>query len=159
MLLANRITQDMAVLIADSNAYTRRLVRQMLNTIGVRAVYETPDGIAVIDAISALNPDVLILDWQLRGLCGPEVMRIVRTPGVFPKAGIPVIMLTDLGLQSRVMMAMQVGVHELLVKPISPRTLQQRLFGIFMKPRPMVRAGNLYIPMPRRHSELYSWIK
>jgi len=43
-----------------------------------------------------------------------------------------------------------VGVHELLVKPISPKTLQQRLLGIILNPRPMVRAGRYYIPMPRR---------
>jgi len=49
---------------------------------------------------------------------------------------------------------MKLGVHEFLVKPISPKTLQQRLLGILLKPRPMIRAGRYYIPMPRRRSEM-----
>ena len=51
---------------------------------------------------------------------------------------------------SRVHQAMRLGVHELLVTPISPKTLKQRLTGILLKPRPMVRAGKYYIPLPRR---------
>ena len=92
----------------------------------------------------------MIVDWDMPVLDGREVMRIVRAPGVFPKANLPIIMLTDLGLQSRVTAAMRLGVHEFLVKPISPKTLQQRLLGIILNPRPMVRAGRYYIPMPRR---------
>ncbi len=149
----------MAVLVADGNAFTRRLTRQMLGTIGIKTIYESADGIAAINSIPALMPDILILDWNMPGLDGSEVMRIVRSPGVFPKANLPAIMLTDLGLESRVNAAMRLGVHEFLVKPISPKTLQQRLFGIVAKPRAMVRAGNFYIPMPRRHRDLQEIIE
>ena len=48
--------------------------------------------------------------------------------------------------------------HEFLVKPISPKTLQQRLLGIMLNPRPMVRAGKYYIPMPRRRVDLNEFI-
>ena len=50
--------------------------------------------------------------------------------------------------------AIRLGVHEFLVKPISPKTLQQRLLGLILNPRPMVRAGKFYIPMPRRRVDL-----
>ena len=53
---------------------------------------------------------------------------------------------------------MRLGVHEFLVKPVSPKTLQQRLLGILLKPRPMVRAGKYYIPMPRRRVDLKEFI-
>jgi two-component system chemotaxis response regulator CheY len=149
-----KITEDLVVLIADGNAYTRRLTRQMLATIGVRSIYEVADGIAALNTISAVKADVMVLDWLLPSLDGPEVMRIVRSPGVFPKSSLPVIMLTNLGLQSRVATAIRVGAHELLVKPISPKTLKQRLLGIVLNPRPMVRAGQFYIPMPRRRVDL-----
>ena len=67
----------------------------------------------------------------------------------------PVIMLTDLALQSRVTEAVRVGVHEFLVKPISPKTLQQRLLGIILNPRPMVRAGKFYIPKLRKVGDIF----
>ena len=63
-------------------------------------------------------------------------------------------MLTDLGLRSRVHAAIKLGVHEFLVKPISPLVLQQRLLSILLHPRPMVRAGSYYIPMPRRRADM-----
>jgi two-component system, chemotaxis family, chemotaxis protein CheY len=150
--------EGLVVLIADSNPYTRRLTRMMLTNLGIKSTYESPDGVAALDAIRNVNPDIMIMDWEMPILDGREVMRIVRSPGVFPKANLPIIMLTDLGLQSRVTAAIRLGVHEFLVKPISPKTLQQRLLGIMLNPRPMVRAGQFYIPMPRRRVDLNEFI-
>jgi two-component system chemotaxis response regulator CheY len=149
-----RAIEGLVVLVADSNPYMRRLTRMMLVNLGVRAIYEAPDGVAALDAIRTVSPDVMILNWDMPVLDGPEVMRIVRSPDVFPKPNLPIIMLTDLGLRSRVHDAIRLGVHELLVKPISPKTLQQRLLGIMLNPRPMVRSGSYYIPMPRRRADL-----
>ena len=150
--------EGLVVLIADSNAYTRRLTRTMLTNLGLKATYEASDGAAAIEAIRTVNPDIMILEWDMPILDGREVMRIVRSPGVFPKPNLPIIMLTDRGLRSRVTAAIRLGVHEFLVKPISPKTLQQRLLGIMLKPRPMVRAGKFYIPMPRRRVDLKEFI-
>jgi CheY-like chemotaxis protein len=150
--------EGLVVLIADSNPYLRRLTRMMLMNLGVKAVYETADGISALDAIRNVNPDVMILDWDMSILDGREVMRIVRSPGEFPKANLPIIMLTDRGLQSRVTTAIRLGVHEFLIKPISPKTLQQRVLNIVLNPRPMVRAGKFYIPMPRRRVDLNEFI-
>src|SRR3954447_12122967 len=107
-----KITQDLVVLVADGNGYTRRLTRQMLTTIGIKSTYEVGDGIETLNAIVAVKADVMILDWLMPSLEGSEVMRIVRSPGVFPKSGLPVIMLTDIGLRSRVKTAIRVGAHE-----------------------------------------------
>jgi len=150
--------EGLVVLIADSNPYLRRLTRMMLMNLGVKSIYESVDGIAALDAIRNVNPDVMILDWDMPVLDGREVMRIIRSPGEFPKANLPIIMLTDLGLHSRVTTAIRLGVHEFLVKPISPKTLQQRLLGMILNPRPMVRAGKFYIPMPRRRVDLNEFI-
>ena len=150
--------EGIVVLVVDSNPYMRRLTRMMLTNLGIKSIYEAADGIATIDAIRTVNPDVMILDWELPILDGREVMRIVRSPGVFPKPNLPVIMLSDRGLRSRVTTAIRLGVHEFLVKPISPKTLQQRLLGIMLRPRPMVRAGKYYIPMPRRRVDLKEFI-
>ena len=160
-MATNQIEQaieKLVVLIADSNAYTRKLTRMMLVNLGAKSIYEATDGMAALDAIRTINPDVMILDWDMPILDGREVMRIVRSPGVFPKPNLPIIMLTDRGLRSRVTMAIRLGVHEFLVKPISPLILQQRLLGIVLNPRPMVRAGKYYIPMPRRRVDLKEFI-
>jgi CheY-like chemotaxis protein len=150
--------EGQVILVADANAYTRRLTRMMLVNLGAKSIYEAGDGVAALDSIRTVNPDIMIIDWDMPVLDGTEVMRIVRSPGVFPKANLPIIMLTDRGLRSRVTAAIRLGVHEFLVKPISPKTLQNRLLGILLKPRPMVRAGKYYIPMPRRRVDLKEFI-
>ena len=151
---AERAIEGLVILVADNNAYTRKLTRMMLVNLGARSIYEAADGVAALDAIRTVSPDIMIMNWDMPVLDGPEVMRIVRSPGIFPKPNLPIIMLTDLGLRSRVHDAIRLGVHEFLVKPISPKTLQQRLLGIMLNPRPMVRSGSYYIPMPRRRADL-----
>ena len=106
--------ESIAVLIVDGNAFTRRLTRTMLVNLGLKTIHEASDGVSGIDAIQNASPDVMILDWDTPILNGREVMRIVRAPGVFPKAGLPIIMLTDRGLQSRVTLAIRLGAHEVL---------------------------------------------
>lgn len=154
----DKVIERIVVLIADSNAYTRKVTRMMLTNLGAKALYEATDGIAALDAIRTVNPDVMILEWDMPILNGREVMRIVRSPGAFPKPNLPIIMLTDYGMRSRVTAAIRLGVNEFLVKPVSPVILQQRLISIMLKPRPMVRAGKYYIPMPRRRVDLKEFI-
>ena len=75
--------EALVVLLADSNAYTRRLTRTMLTNLGIKSIYESVDGIAALEAIRTINPDVMILEWDLPVLDGPEVMRVVLRPACF----------------------------------------------------------------------------
>jgi CheY-like chemotaxis protein len=143
------LIEDLGVLVVDESAYMRRLTRSMLMNIGAKTVYEAADGVAALDIIRTANPDVVILDWDLPVLNGPQVIRIVRSPEVFPKPYLPIIMLTAYAQRSRVSEAIRLGVHEFLLKPTSPRALQDRLLSILAKPRPMVRIGKFYVPEPR----------
>ncbi len=92
---------------------------------------------------------VVLLDWNLPVLSGPQIMRIVRAPEVFAKPNLPVIMLTASANRAQVHEAMLLGVHEFLVKPTSPKALRDRLTSILVKPRPMIQVGKYYVPQPR----------
>lgn len=138
------------VLIVDDEHYMRKVVRTLLMSIGVREIHEAPDGLAGLDAIRNLAPDVVILDWEMPGLDGAGFLRIVRQPDTFPYPAIPVIMLTGHGERSRVVKAVEVGVNEFLLKPVSSKALYDRLVSILVNPRPVVRQGNYYGPAPRR---------
>ena len=139
--LADHLLQGLDILVVDGNTYMRRLTRSMLTSLGARSVAEAADGIAALEAIRTGDPDVMLLDWDVPLLNGLEVMRIVRSPGAFPRPGIPVIMLTNRASHSEVMQAMHAGVHEFLIKPTSPKALRDRLTSILIKPRPMKQVG------------------
>jgi len=140
----------LGVLVVDDNQYTRKLLRMMLINLGAKTIYEAGDGVSALNMVRAADPDVMILDWEMPVLTGAQVARIVRSPGVFPKPSLPIIMLTAHGQRARVTAAMRLGVNEFLVKPISPKALRDRLLSILMKPRPMVQIGAYYVPQPRR---------
>jgi two-component system chemotaxis response regulator CheY len=93
---------------------------------------------------------VVILDWQMAGMDGPEFVRRVRSPDKFPFPNLPIIMLTGHGEHSRVIEAMRLGVHEFLLKPVSAKALYERLASVLLNPRPMVKRGDYYGPAPRR---------
>jgi CheY-like chemotaxis protein len=142
--------QGLGILIADENAYMRRLTRMMLMNLGAKSVYEAGDGLAALEVIRTSDPDIVVMEWDMPILNGPEVMRIVRSPEVFPRPNLPIILLTNRAQRSHVIEALRLGAHEFLIKPTSPKALQDRLLSIVAAPRPMVRIGEYYVPQPRR---------
>ena len=137
------------VLVVDDEHYMRKVVRTMLMSIGVRTIYDAPDGPAGLDLIRTQAPDVVILDWQMPGLDGAGFVRMVRSPETFPFPDVPIIMLTGHGERSRVIEAIKIGVNEFLLKPVSSKSLQSRMVAVLTKPRPVVQSGCYYGPVPR----------
>jgi DNA-binding response OmpR family regulator len=147
------LVHSLGVLVVDDSPYMRKIVRSLLINVGVKNVYEAGDGIAALDAIRTVGPDVVILDWELPLLSGSELVRIVRSPGAFPVPDVPIIMLSAHGEQWRVMEAVRLGVNEYLVKPVSAQALFDRLVSIIVKSRPAVQAGDYYGPQPRNQAQ------
>jgi two-component system chemotaxis response regulator CheY len=147
-----KLVQNVEVLIVDDNQYMRKVVRNLLVNLGVKNIYEAGDGIAGLEAIRMFAPDIVILDWEMPLLNGAELVRIVRSPGVFPVPDVPIIMLTGHVERWRVVEAARLGVNEFLKKPVSGKSLLDRMVSILAKPRPMVRQGDYYGPEPRKQS-------
>jgi two-component system chemotaxis response regulator CheY len=145
-----KMIHGLNILIVDDNAYMRRITRTMLTNLGAKMLIEAADGLAALEAIRTNDPDVMLLDWDMPVLNGIEVLRIVRSPGVFPRPNLPVIMLTTRAQREYVHEALRAGANEFLLKPTSPKALCDRLASIVFKPRPMVKLGNYYVPEPRR---------
>ena len=146
---AEFLIQQLNVLVVDDNPFMRKIVRGMLNNIGVKKTFEAADGIAALDMIRQALPDIVVLDWEMPLLNGPELVRIVRSPGVFPMPDIPIIMLSAHGERWRIVESVKIGVNEFLCKPVSAKALLDRLISILLKPRESVRLGEYYGPAPR----------
>src|SRR5712664_1163217 len=127
------------ILVIDDEHYTRKVIRALLMSIGVKKIQEACDGHAGLDAICTVCPDIVLVDWEMPGLDGPGFVRTVRSPESFPHPDVPIIMLTGHGERSRVIEAARLGVHEYLLKPVSSRGLQSRILSVITQPRRMVR--------------------
>jgi len=138
------------VLVVDDEHYMRKVVRTLLMSIGVRTIYEAPNGPAGLEIVRSAAPDVVIVDWEMPGIDGADFVRVVRSPETFPLPNVPIIMLTGHGERSRVIESVQVGVNEFLLKPVSSKALQDRMVAVLTNPRPFVRSGDYYGPAPRK---------
>ncbi len=61
---------------------------------------------------------------------------------------IPIIMLTAHGERWRIIESARLGVNEFLCKPVSAKSLLDRLLSILLRPRESVQLGEYYGPMP-----------
>ncbi len=146
---AEFLIQQLTVLVVDDSQFMRNVIRGLLGTIGVKKTHEAGDGIAALEMIREIQPDIVLLDWEMPLLNGPELVRIVRSPGVFPMPDIPIIMMSSNVERRRVYEAAKLGVNEFLCKPMSAKALLDRFISILLKPRESVRLGEYYGPAPR----------
>jgi two-component system, chemotaxis family, chemotaxis protein CheY len=146
---AEVLIQQLRVLVVDDSQFSRTIVRNLLANIGVKRIVEANDGVAALELIRQDPPDIVILDWEMPHLNGPELVRIVRSPGVFPTPDLPIIMLTAHVEHWRILESAKLGVNEFLCKPVSAKALFERLVSILLKPRATVQLGKYYGPEPR----------
>lgn len=147
--------EKLKVLVVDDELFMRKVVRTLLTGMGVRSVMEAQDGMAGLEAIRREQPDIVILDWSMPGLDGPAFVRMVRSPETFPMPNIPIIMLTGHGERAKVIEAIEIGVNEFLLKPVSTKALRDRLAAVLLNPRPNIRTGGYYGPAPRKLADIH----
>jgi DNA-binding response OmpR family regulator len=135
------VTGSIRVLIAEDNQYLRKLIRNLLVNVGIKKIDEVVDGLAGFEAIKNLEPDIVILDWELPLLNGAELVRIVRTPGMLARPAVPIIMFGASAERWRIAEARRLGVNAYLTMPISAKTLLDRIISILAKSRPAVAPG------------------
>jgi two-component system chemotaxis response regulator CheY len=130
------LTGSIRVLIAEDNQYLRKLIRNLLVNVGIKKIDEVTDGLAGFEAIKSLEPDIVLIDWELPLLNGAELVRIIRTPGMLARPAIPVIMFGASAERWRIAEAKRLGVNAYLTMPVSAKTLLDRIVSILGK-RPL----------------------
>ena len=122
------------ILVVDDQAHMRKLIGTMLKGHGVRFIQEASNGLEALKCLGQETPDVVLLDWDMPSMDGLEFIRKVRASkhGI---ADIPIIMLTGHGERWRVIEAARLGVHEYLVKPISIKSLLERIGAVLLNPQ------------------------
>ncbi len=143
------LIQQLTLLVVDDNPFMRNLVRSLVLSICVKTIYGAGDGITALGLIRTIKPDLLVLDLEMPMLNGAELVRIVRSPGVFPAPDVPIIVLTAHGERRRIVEAARLGINEFLCKSVSiPKRCTTGCLSILLKPRER-KARRLLWPAPR----------
>jgi two-component system, chemotaxis family, chemotaxis protein CheY len=144
-------------LVVDDNAHMRRIVRTLLHSFGVREAYEAEDGAGGLEAFTANMPDIIITDWVMPILDGIELTQMIRKPGANANPYVPIILLTGHSERSRVLRARDAGVTDFLAKPISAKSLYQRIVNVVTSPRPFIKSRDYFGPDRRRSQSASSY--
>lgn len=154
--MSSTYLKEVQILIVDDQSFTRMLVRRILGVLGGRRVSEAKSvEIAWQQILTTPHPDLLIVDWEMPVLDGLELVRRVRRDDSSPDKYLPIILLTAHSEKSRIMTARDAGVNEFVTKPLSPKTLFDRITMVIENPRRFIRSGGFFGPDRRRHKKSF----
>jgi len=139
-------------LVIDDNAHMRRIVRTLLHGFGGREVYEAEDGAAGLEAFTHYSTEIDSTDWAMPIFDALDLTQMIRQPGANANPYVPIIMLTGHSEKKRVVASRDAGVTEFLAKPISAKSLYQRVLNVVANPRPFIKTKNYFGPDRRRNT-------
>lgn len=112
------------VLVADDEYHTTFMLQRIFERDGYR-VECTNDGVSALALAQRLVPDLILLDIQMPGMNGFEVLRALRENPV--TMGIPTILVTAKAREpADVAHGLNLGADDYLYKPFDPRELVAR---------------------------------
>ena len=95
-------------------------------------------GRALINHLQTEQPDLLLLDWNLPGISGINVMRWVKSNGF---EDLPIVFNSTRSHEEEVVEALTLGADDYLTKPIKQAELMARISAVsrrYMKEAPLV---------------------
>jgi two-component system chemotaxis response regulator CheY len=145
--------EKLRVLLVDDNQHMRAMVRAVLVGVGVRDVREASDGGEALTILRDWPADVAIVDFQMVPMDGVHFTRLVRTSADSKNPYLPVVMMTGHSEKSRVVEARDAGVTEFIAKPLTAKSVLDRLQAVIYYPRPYVRCAAYLGPDRRRRDD------
>ena len=114
---------SMRVLVVDDDKSMRELVVRLLNAIGISEIVEASDGEQALVLFEQEEFDLVVIDWEMPGRTGVEVIRVIRTKG----CQVPILMVTVRTEKEEVLEAIQAGATDFLAKPFKADVLREKL--------------------------------
>jgi DNA-binding NtrC family response regulator len=103
------------VLVVDDDPDIREVLQDRLESLQYH-VLTAASGEAGLELIEKQNPQVILLDVQMPGMDGLEVLREIRRRGI----DVPVLMITAYATIERAVQAMKEGAYDFIPKPFEP---------------------------------------
>jgi DNA-binding response OmpR family regulator len=118
------------ILVVDDDADIRDMLSFKLAHAGFE-VHTEEDGETGLAATQELRPDLVLLDWMMPRMTGPEVCLALRQEP--DTARLPVILLTAKAQEADVQRGFATGADDYVSKPFSPRELVSRVQALLAR--------------------------
>ena len=119
--------KKVSVLIVDDSSVMRKIVERSLRLAGIEIekVLEADSGATALGIIQQNVPDMIFSDINMPTMDGIEFIRQLQ--GVESVKGVPVVMITTEGGQTRVMEALALGAQGYIRKPFTPEQVREQV--------------------------------
>lgn len=138
----------MKILVVEDDARSRNLLARYLGARG-HHVTAVEDGRRALEAASADDPDLVLLDVNLPGLDGWGVLETLRT-----FSSVPVIMVTVRDAPQDKVAGLNLGADDYITKPFDLREMDARIVAVMRRYRaaapPVIRTGEVSIDDERK---------
>ncbi|WP_188586747.1 MtrAB system response regulator MtrA [Gordonia jinhuaensis] len=109
------------ILVVDDDAALAEMLTIVLRGEGFEP-YVVGDGTQALSAVREIRPDLVLLDLMLPGMNGIDVCRVLRAD-----SGVPIVMLTAKSDTVDVVLGLESGADDYMVKPFKPKELVARV--------------------------------
>lgn len=144
--------RKLKVLIADPDAYLARIMEDMLRAAGITtvAMSHTYDDACML--LRRMDLDVLLADWMREPdrADGWSLLDEVRLSPESPKPELPIVLCTPDAEYGQIIEARDHGASEIIIKPVAPAQLIEKLQSACFKPRPFISTAAYTGPDRRR---------
>jgi serine phosphatase RsbU (regulator of sigma subunit) len=139
------------ILVADDDATSRKLLARILTRAGFTCT-DAPDGIEALKQLHDDPPSLLLLDFDMPGMDGAEVLKRLRHDANPLIAQIPAIMLTGHGGEESEVLCLEAGADDFVTKPINEAVLRARIDT-------HLRLRSMRSQLQKQNDELEAWRK
>src|SRR6266571_884871 len=137
------------ILVVDDDALSRRVLAQLLTTAGYKCRV-CKNGSEALEIVHAAPPSLLLLDFDMPGPNGAEVLRRLRSDHNPAVAQFPAIMLTAHGSEESEVSCLQAGADDFVTKPVNAAVLRARI-------ETQLRLRSMRRQLERQNNELETW--
>ncbi len=114
----------MKFLVVDDSATMRRIIVNSLQRIGYTDCVEAADGAEALDRYSS-TIGFIITDWNMPNMSGLDFVRALRARE--DGQAVPVLMVTTRSVREDIIVAVEAGVNNYIVKPFTPPVLKEKI--------------------------------
>ena len=147
--------RDLVILVADPNAYARRITNGILRGFGANKVLEVEQTLSLFQVLSGQKIDILLCDTRLPPHGGLMLTRTIRRNSNNENRTIPILLMSSDTGESTIKNARDAGANIVVAKPMSPKSLYDRLAWIAFNPRPFIDTATYFGPDRRFKIEGY----
>lgn len=134
---------ELRILIVDDSRFCRGVIRNALSVFHFMNTVEAVDAENALEIMNSNRIDMVLVDFEMPGIGGVELVRSIRwdeSGDLNPE--VPIIMISKHTETEVIIQARNAGIHEFVVKPVSPKDLYRRIVFTLLNPRPFIRVDS-----------------